>query len=710
MSHFALNRRRFLASTALGAAAVMAPAVLRAQGAAVKVGILQPVSGAMSYSGQQGRLGATLALEEINAGGIKSLGGRQARSGVRRCAVHTGRRHAEVEKMNAAGVAAVVGGYVSSICLAASQTAARYDLPYIVDVGVADSIVTRGLKNTFRFGPGFGIIAKTAIDNLITLNDAAGKIAKTVMIVHEDSAFGSGLAKLLNTQLPEKGFQVIETIPHPTPTRDFNNVVTKIRAANPDLVIPADYYNEYVCSRVHASSRRCARRAIYSVARRLPASSYKFVKEFPEAAEYIMDCNHLFDPKNPKALDLKKKVEGEGRVLHLRGLHELLGAAAALADALREAASADPREDHRGAREASTFSGPRDALRSDQVRQRPEPGRRAGQYAGHRQRHPGDLPGAVRFGRRRCFRCRGVINEPFVPAKAGTQYPQTLDSRLRGNERRLDCSPQSSSSRAILNGLLTVAVYALVALGLTLIYGVLHIINFAHGAILTVAMFAAFFAHRLLGLDPYLAAVRADAAVLLPRLCVAALRHRSGRAWRGPQHPAGHARLGGRDRERAALRVPRRHPHRQPALRLRGGRSRPGLPERAARDRVLRRGGGRAGALAADALHRHRQGDPRRRQGKARRAIVRIDVAHIYAVTFGLGTACLAIAACLLLPTYYVNSARGQRLRAHRLHHRGARRHGLGPRVRWSAACSPAWWKACPDFISANRSARSAFS
>src|SRR5215471_12878832 len=59
---------------------------------------------------------------------------------------------------------------------------------------------------------------------------------------------------------------------------------------------------------------------------------------------------------------------------------------------------------------------------------------------------------------------------------------------------------------AVLNGLMTGAVYALVALGLTLIYGVLHIINFAHGALLTAAMFAAFFAHKLFGLDPYLAA------------------------------------------------------------------------------------------------------------------------------------------------------------------------------------------------------------
>src|SRR5262249_54051478 len=50
--------------------------------------------------------------------------------------------------------------------------------------------------------------------------------------------------------------------------------------------------------------------------------------------------------------------------------------------------------------------------------------------------------------------------------------------------------------------------------------------------------------------------------------------------------------------------------------------------------------------------------------GKAIRAVAKeklgaelsgIDVAHIYAVTFGLGTACLAVAACLLIPTYYVN-------------------------------------------------------
>ena len=55
---------------------------------------------------------------------------------------------------------------------------------------------------------------------------------------------------------------------------------------------------------------------------------------------------------------------------------------------------------------------------------------------------------------------------------------------------------------ALIGGLLTGGVYALVALGLTLIYGVLHIVNFAHGALLMMAMFGAWLLATQLGLDP----------------------------------------------------------------------------------------------------------------------------------------------------------------------------------------------------------------
>src|SRR5262249_3759914 len=58
--------------------------------------------------------------------------------------------------------------------------------------------------------------------------------------------------------------------------------------------------------------------------------------------------------------------------------------------------------------------------------------------------------------------------------------------------------------QAAVSGLLMGGVYALVALGLTLIFGVMRIINFAHGSLMMLGMYATFFLHTLAGLDPYL--------------------------------------------------------------------------------------------------------------------------------------------------------------------------------------------------------------
>jgi len=208
---------------------------------------------------------------------------------------------------------------------------------------------------------------------------------------------------------------------------------------------------------------------------------------------------------------------------------------------------------------------------------------------------------------------------------------------------------------AILNGLLTGAVYGLVALGLTLIYGVLHIINFAHGALLTAAMFAAFFAHRLLGLDPYLAALGLTPLFFALGYCLQ----------RFVIGPAAH----GEDRNILLVTLALAVVIENALLYAFGGDTRT-LNLAYAFDVVdigiaflaLPRVIGFAVVLAVSltlwlilALTD---------TGKAIRAVAKeklgaelsgIDVAHIYAVTFGLGTACLAIAACLLIPTYYVN-------------------------------------------------------
>jgi len=58
---------------------------------------------------------------------------------------------------------------------------------------------------------------------------------------------------------------------------------------------------------------------------------------------------------------------------------------------------------------------------------------------------------------------------------------------------------------SLLNGLLMGSIYGLTAVGLTLIFGVLKVINFAHGSILMVGMFAAYWCVTLTGMNPYLA-------------------------------------------------------------------------------------------------------------------------------------------------------------------------------------------------------------
>ncbi len=65
--------------------------------------------------------------------------------------------------------------------------------------------------------------------------------------------------------------------------------------------------------------------------------------------------------------------------------------------------------------------------------------------------------------------------------------------------------------QALINGVLLGATYGLMALGLSLIFGVLRIINFAHGNLMVVGMYAAYWLFTLVGADPYLALLPAAA-------------------------------------------------------------------------------------------------------------------------------------------------------------------------------------------------------
>jgi branched-chain amino acid transport system substrate-binding protein len=235
-----------------------------------------------------------------------------------------------------------------------ARSAARYNLGYVVDVGVSDAIISRGLTNTFRFAPGLAIVTRTALDNLVALNNAAGKPAKTVVLVHEDGLFGSGLAKLMQAELPKNGFEILETIAHPTPARDMSNVALRIRSLNPDLVIPSSYYGEFVLLARTMQQQHIRPKGIYSVLNGA-ASNFRFVKEFPEAANGVMDCNHWADPRKPATAILRQKAEAAGKAWAYN-IPLNYSCVKLVADAVERAASGD-RDKVIAALASSSFAG-----------------------------------------------------------------------------------------------------------------------------------------------------------------------------------------------------------------------------------------------------------------------------------------------------------------------------------------------------------------
>jgi branched-chain amino acid transport system permease protein len=212
---------------------------------------------------------------------------------------------------------------------------------------------------------------------------------------------------------------------------------------------------------------------------------------------------------------------------------------------------------------------------------------------------------------------------------------------------------------SLLNGLTTGAVYALIALGLTLIYGVLHIINFAHGACLMLALYAVYMLKEKLGIDPYLALPIVVPAMFA--LGYALQRVVINRASHGKDENILLVTLGiSIVLENLALLV-----FKSDTRSIETDYTLTTVPisigpvqAMIALPKLIAFGG--ALAVAALMMLMIAKTD----LGRAIRAVAKekhgaklmgIDVDHVYAMSFGIGLACLGAAACFLLPAYYVN-------------------------------------------------------
>ena len=201
----------------------------------------------------------------------------------------------------------------------------------------------------------------------------------------------------------------------------------------------------------------------------------------------------------------------------------------------------------------------------------------------------------------------------------------------------------------IVKGLLTGAVYGLMALGLSVIFGVIRIVNFAHGEMMVLAMYAAYLINRYSGIDPLLALPVVTLGLFV--FGYALQRGLVNRYITRPEHEQFLLLLAIATIITASLLMGFGPDARNVQLDYAYDSYQLGtlLLDKV---RVLAAGGAALGVAALWAFFRFS------RTGKSIRAcadnkigaqVVGLDVKRLYAITFGLGAACVGAAGCLLL-------------------------------------------------------------
>lgn len=238
--HRETGRRALLlgAALALGLALPAGPAA--AQPEPVKVGLLAPLSGLYARPGNVMKMGAELAVEDINAaGGIEALGGAPLELVVLDAGDTTEKAKNAAQRMVSEhpDLVAGTGSYLSSFTLAVTEVTERAHLPMLT-LSYSDLLTERGFHYIFQTSASSGSQAAQSMPTLIKLAENAGaERPKTVAIITDNTAASiSSVERMKNGLLQEAGLELVVDEVFTPPLADATPLVQRLRATRPDML------------------------------------------------------------------------------------------------------------------------------------------------------------------------------------------------------------------------------------------------------------------------------------------------------------------------------------------------------------------------------------------------------------------------------------------------------------------------------------------
>jgi len=137
-------------------------------------------------------------------------------------------------------VEAVFGPFSSPITEAVANVTEKYRIPMIAPTASTTSIYKKGRKFVFMLPAA----AEIYLEGLLDL--AAKRGLKTVAFLHEDTIFPKATVQGTIDLAEQKGLQVVFVEAYPKGTTDFSMLLTKVRAANPDVLGAPTYFDDAV--------------------------------------------------------------------------------------------------------------------------------------------------------------------------------------------------------------------------------------------------------------------------------------------------------------------------------------------------------------------------------------------------------------------------------------------------------------------------------
>jgi branched-chain amino acid transport system substrate-binding protein len=210
-----------------------------------KIGALYPLTGSLALLGNENLHGARVAVDMLNERG--GIAGNKIELVVGDASTPD-KAQSEAERLSSLeNIKVITGTYSSGLSYAASQVIERRGGIYWETGGISDGLTKRGFKNYFR-------VVFTASQNgqlaaSVTQQIIAKKLNKqpkdiTVMVIHEDSDYGTSVASAAEARAKELGFKVAATVPYKASTTDLSALVLRMKAEAPNVVIASSYAND----------------------------------------------------------------------------------------------------------------------------------------------------------------------------------------------------------------------------------------------------------------------------------------------------------------------------------------------------------------------------------------------------------------------------------------------------------------------------------